>query len=337
MNPVAPRLLGLLALAAMGSACLGAASQTAKPNHVANAHVGVRIVLADVRDLRGTVVTLGRHPSVRSIPLPGRSGGDPPVNLAAVGGGLVFYGRDGPYALPGSLAGGSRRIRRGLYFIPSATPGRVWVAIQDPHQPGLRLVRRVVEVTTAGRTVVSTRNRPPTRNIVAAVRAGLLVQTNRGMSIWDPRTGRTVRTLTGSFPAAVHGNLIAWCAFRCPSMHVTDLTDGTDRVIPHIGRHPWEETYAGAISADGRHLALPIEAGGAQRVAVVDLRSGRGRLIGGPHLAAVYRPLGWDRAREALYYVAAGGRLARYRVGARRAVALPARLSGQFVDMAILG
>jgi hypothetical protein len=170
---------------------------------------GVRIVLADVHDLRGTVVTLGRHPSVRSIPLPGRSGGDPPVNLAAVGGGLVFYGRDGPYALPGSLAGGSRRIHRGLYFVPSATPGRVWVAIQDPRRPGLRLVRRVVEVTTAGTPVVASRHRPPTRNIVAAVRAGLVVETTRGMSVWDPRTGRTVRTLPGAFPAAVRGNLVA--------------------------------------------------------------------------------------------------------------------------------
>ena len=304
---------------------------------MAKAPPGVRIVLADVRDLRGTVVTLGRHPSVRSIPLPGRSGGDPPVNLAAVGGGLVFYGRDGPYALPGSLAGGSRRIHRGLYFVPSATPGRVWVAIQDPRRPGLRLVRRVVEVTTAGTPVVASRHRPPTRNIVAAVRAGLVVETTRGMSVWDPRTGRTVRTLPGAFPAAVHGNLVAWCAFRCPAMHVTDVTDGSDRVIPHIGRHPWEETDAGAISAGGRYLALPIRVAGAQRVAVVDLRSGRGRLIGGPHLAAAYRPLGWDPARGALYYVTAGGRLARYRVGARRAVALPAHLSGQFVNMAILG
>jgi hypothetical protein len=337
VNAVVPRLVGLLALAVMGSACHDAASHLGKPEHVARAHAGVRIVLADVRDLRGTVVTLGRHPSVRSVALPGRSGGDPPVNLAAVGGGLVFYGRDGPYALPGSLSGGSRRIHRGLFFVPSATPGRVWVAIQDLHRPDMRLVRRVVEVTTAGKPVVVTRHRPPTRNIVGAVRAGLVVQTNRGISIWDPRTGRTVRTLPGSFPAAVHGNLIAWCAFRCPAMHVTDLTDGTDRVVPRIGRHPWEETYGGAISADGRYLALPIKAGGAQRVALVDLRSDTSRLIAGPRPAAVYRPLGWDPRRDTLYYVAAGARLARYRVGARRAVGLAARLSGQFVNIAVLG
>lgn len=334
----AVRLPCLLALAAVGSACAGGNSpHSARPVPVAKARSKVRIVLADARDPRGTVVTLGRHPTVRSIALPGRTGGDPPVDLAAVGGGIVFYGRDGPYALPGSLTGPSRRLRRGLYFVPSATPGRVWVAIQDPRQPDLRLVRRVVEVTSTGSAVVSPRHRPPTRNIVAAVHAGLVVDTDAGIAIWDPRTGRTLRTLPGSFPAAVHGNLIAWCAFRCPAMHVTDAATGGDRVIPHIGRHPWEETYGGAISADGRYLALPIRIGRAQRVALVDLRTGRGRLIAGPHLATVYRPLGWDPARDALYYVTAGGRLACYRVGAPRAVAFDARLPGQFVSIAVLG
>jgi hypothetical protein len=327
----------LILMVAAGSACLGRAAPASKPEHVARAQAAVRIVLADARDLRGTVVTLGERPTVSSIPLPGRSGGDPPVNLAAVGGGVVFYGRDGPYALPGSLAGPSRRLHRGLYFVPSATPGRVWVAIADPRRPDLRLVRRVVEVTGTGSAVVSPRHRPPTRNIVAAVRAGLVVETDAGIAIWDPRTGRTLRTLPGSFPAAVHGNLIAWCAFRCPAMHVTDAATGADRVIPHIGRHPWEETYGSAISADGRYLALPIRIGRDQRVALVDLRTGGGRLIAGPRLATVYRPLGWDPARDALYYVTAGGRLACYRAGARRAVALDAHLPGQFVSIAVLG
>jgi hypothetical protein len=329
-------LLWPAVLAVAGSACLGGAAPAANPEHVARAHAPVRILLADARDLRGTVVTLGRHPTVTSIPLPGRSGGDPPVNLAAVGGAVVFYGRDGPYAMPASLAEGSRRLRRGLYFLPSATPGRVWVAIQDPREPDMRLVRRVVEVTAAGSPVLSSGHRPPTRNIVAAVREGLVVETDAGIAIWDPRTGRTVRTLAGSFPAAVHGNAIAWCALRCPVMHVTDADTGGDRVIPHIGRHPWEETYGGAISSDGRYLGLPIKVGGAQRVALVDLRSGRGRLIGGPHLAAVYQSLGWDPARDSLYYAAAGGRLARYRIGAGRAVPLPVHVAGAFTNLAIL-
>jgi hypothetical protein len=329
-------VVSLVVLAAAGSACLGGASHAATPGNGPRGHAAVRIVLADARDLRGTVVTLGWHPTVSSVALPGRTGGDPPVNLAAVGGGLVFYGRDGPYAFPGSLAGRSRRLHRGLYFVPSATPGRVWVAIEDPREPDMRLVGRVVEVTTTGRPVRSSRHRPPTRNIVAAARAGLVVETDRGLAIWDPRTGRTVRTLPGSFPAAVHGNLVAWCAVRCPAMHVTDVAKGADRVIPHVGRHRWEETYGGAISADGRYLALPIRVGGVQRVALADLRLGRSRLLRGPHLAAVYPALGWDPARDSLYYVTAGGSVARYGVDASRAVSLGVHVAGGFTNLAIL-
>lgn len=172
---------------------------------------------------------------------------------------------------------------------------------------------------------------------MAAVRAGLVVETRSGLAIWNPRTGRTVRTLPGAFPAAVHGNLIAWCAVRCPALHVTDLTRGRDRVIPHVGRHPWEDPYGCAISADGRYLALPIGIHSAQRVAVVDLRSGRGRLIGGPPLEPDYRTLGWDPGRDTLYYVTAGERIARYPAGAARAVALAARVPGKFAGIAILG
>jgi hypothetical protein len=171
----------------------------------------VRIVLADARDLRATVVTVGRHPSVSSIALPGRSGGDPPVNLAAVGGGLVF------------------------------------------------------------------------------------------------------------------------------ETDVTEVATGGDRVMPHVGRRPWEETYGGAISADGRYLALPLAIGCVQRVALVDVRLDRSRLLRGPRLAAASQPLGWDPVGDTLFYVTAGDAVARYRPGAGRAVSLPVHLAGPFVGIAVLG
>lgn len=105
---------------------------------------------------------------------------------------------------------------------------------------------------------------------------------------------------------------------------------------PARRRHPWEETYAGAISADGRYLGLPIAVGGGRRVALVDLRSDTSRLVAGPRLASTHQALGWDRVRDALYYVTAGGVLARYRVGAPRATALPVRLSGDYTNLAVL-
>jgi hypothetical protein len=118
---------------------------------------------------------------------------------------------------------------------------------------------------------------------------------------------------------------------------VTDAATGRDRVIPHVGRHPWEETYGGAISADGRYLALPIRIGRAQRVALVDLRRDTSRLISGPCLAAAHPALGWDPARDSLYYATAGGAVARYPVGAAHSVSLPVHVAGGFTSLAVLG
>jgi len=119
-------------------------------------------------------------------------------------------------------------------------------------------------------------------------------------------------------------------------MHITDAADGSDRVVPHVRHVPWEASYDGAFSADGRYLALPIKAGRAERVVLVDVRADTSRLIGGPRLATIYPLFGWAPGNT-LYYVTGGGALARYVVGGRRATALPGRLSGHFTNIAILG
>jgi hypothetical protein len=106
-------------------------------------------------------------------------------------------------------------------------------------------------------------------------------------------------------------------------------------VIPHVARRAWE-TAGGAISADGWYLALPIRVSRAQRVALVDLRRETSRLIPGPRLATGYPALGWDPTRDALYYVTAGGAVARYRAGAARAVSLPVHVVGGFTSLAVL-
>ncbi|MEP6641636.1 MAG: hypothetical protein ABJB93_06975 [Gaiellales bacterium] len=171
---------------------------------------------------------------------------------------------------------------------------------------------------------------------MSAVLAGLVVQKRAGLAVWDPRTGATLRTLPGSFVAATHGNLIAWCAHGCPVMHVTDAASGRDHVIPHIGHRAWEETYRGAISPDGRYLALPIHVGHGQQVALVDLRSTTSRLIPGSHLDTNYGTIAWDPAVDTVYFTAGGGRIMRYQIGHATAIALPVHLHGQFTNMAII-
>jgi hypothetical protein len=248
----------------------------------------------------------------------------------------VFYGRDGTYALPASFDAPSRRLHRGLYFIPSATSGRVWIAIQDRHLPDQRLVSRVIEVNVAGKTVTTSSHRPPTRNITNALPIGLVVQGRSDLMIWDPRTGKTLRTLPGVFPAATHGNLVAWCAHGCAEMHLTDALTGADRILPRVGRHPWEETYGGSISPDGRYLALPIHVANTDQVALVDLRSDTSRLIPASRLATFYWSLAWAPTGHTLYFTAGAGRIMRYQVGQPAATTIPVKLHGQFLNIAIL-
>ncbi|MEP6641637.1 MAG: hypothetical protein ABJB93_06980 [Gaiellales bacterium] len=134
------RLLAVLTFLAVGSACSGySVVATISSSTTATTSAPTRIILAALLDQRGTVVTLGSRTPVRSVLLPGRSPGDPPVDLAATGGDLVFYGRDGTYAMPASLAAPSRRLHRGLYFILPATPATSWKsrppAGRSPHRP----------------------------------------------------------------------------------------------------------------------------------------------------------------------------------------------------------
>ena len=46
---------------------------------------------------------------------------------------------------------------------------------------------------------------------------------------------------------------------------------------------------------------------------------------------------GWDPARDALYYATSGAGVARYRVGAGRALPLPVHVAGGFTNLAVLG
>jgi hypothetical protein len=330
-----PATILMAATVAMLAACSSGIHAARSPTP-GTRHAATRIVLADLLDQRATVVTLGRRATVSSLPLTGRSPGDPPVNLAATGGSLVFYGRDGTYAMPASFDAPSRRLHRGLYFIPSATSGRVWIAIQDTHLPDQRLVSRVIEVNVAGKTVSTSAHRPPTRNITNALRIGLVVQGRSDLLIWDPRTGRTLRTLPGVFPAATHGNLVAWCAHGCAAMHLTDALTGADRVVPRVGRHPWEETYGGSISPDGHYLALPIQVANTDQVALVDLRADTSRLIPASHLATVDWSLAWAPTGDTFYFTAGAGRIMRYQVGQPAATTLPVKLHGQFRNITIL-
>jgi hypothetical protein len=76
-----------------------------------------------------------------------------------------------------------------------------------------------------------------------------------------------LRRLPGPFPLDTHGSLVAWCADRCPAVHVTDIGTGADTAITPGRRFEFEESYEGAFSPDGSLLAAPVRTPGGRWVA----------------------------------------------------------------------
>ncbi len=94
--------------------------------------------------------------------------------------------------------------------MPSASEGRVWLALLDPESPEtIRNLRALREVTVDGRVTVPDSGPPPCRGptVLAAVTDGLLCQDEDGVRVWNPATGDVIRDLPGPFVAATHGNL----------------------------------------------------------------------------------------------------------------------------------
>ena len=271
----------------------------------------------------------GRPRIVRGI---ATRGGDPPMRVLRTGGRLVYHGAAGVRAIDLALKEPPERLGATGYFIPSATDGRVWLMFLDKHE---RDLARVAEVTVDGR--VTTRGgKPPCRgvSVLRATAEALLCQDDASRQLaFDPETGRVLRRLPGPFPLDTHGSRVAWCAERCPELHLTDVAGGSDTEVEPGPGFRFEETYEGAFSPDGSLLAAPVRTCGGRRVALVDVDAGTARVIAGPRLAG-YRNLAWSSSGRRLYYNAGRGRIAAYDRASGRTRLLPFRLSSQVLDMA---
>ena len=248
------------------------------------------------------------------------SPGDPPFMVMATDHGVVTFGHDSTYAFGSRLWEPARNLGGSTYFVPSSTPGRLWLVL--PQRRGVR------EVDSYGNVWFRHGARAPRWAITGAVDGGMLIQPDRGLAVWDPRTGRVVRRLPGTFPAATKGSSVASCAFRCPVLHVTETRTGSDTAIrPHGFR--FIEGYEGAYSPSGGLIAVP--ANGGRRVAIVNDDAGTASLLQGPRLAYPYSLLAWSSSGW-LFYNAGNGRIAAWRPGSGRARLLPVRVPA-FTDM----
>ncbi len=233
--------------------------------------------------------------------LRGLSGGDPPYMIAFTGGRLVTFalGRTTSYS---PAVDDRRSLGEAWFFVPSATPGRVWNILLTPHSNVT--FRGVREVTVDGRVTFARHEKVPGWP-VGAVTEGIVLQKRR-LEVWNPATGKIVRKLPATFPVAFRGSLAASCADPCHGVHLTDTATGADRVVP--GEFA---AFEGAFSPDGKLLALPASG---RRLAIVDVAAGTVALVPGARLDKTYQRLTWASSGW-IFYKAPGGKVGAWRPG----------------------
>ena len=252
--------------------------------------------------------------------------GDPLEVIHATEGRLVYYGSHGTtFSIDVALSETPRRLGASLYFVPSATPGRVWLRStpRSNPQPARRIGIR--EVGVDGRTFVDGEmTRPPCRGawIVAAVRRAVLCQVGSpaGMVAASPRTGKRLGQVRGAtFPLATGGDLVAACGEPCPRLQVRDPIAKTGFALPHGPAFRWEAGYEGAFTPDQSLLAVPVRRAEAHRyrdngraIALVDVGAREAHLIDGSTIRRG-APVTFSSTGETLFWVDEEGAVTEYR------------------------
>ena len=255
--------------------------------------------------------------------------GDPPERLDWTGGRLVFYGARGISAADRDLDGSPQRLGDASYFLPSAKRGRVWLISASWRDRKAE----VAEVSVHGRVMSRSTVRVPCRvsgSIVAAASGALLCQRRSGLTAFDPATGRVIRQISGAFPLATAGPLVASCGRLCPEIRVTNIRTGRARKIRPGRSFRFAESYDGAFSPDRSLLAVPVDK--YSRVALIDVRRGSVRVLTGSRLDA-YGELTWSSSGD-LFFAGGRGLIMRYRPGAPRVTHLSVRVHAPLLGLA---
>jgi hypothetical protein len=257
------------------------------------------------------------------------SPGDPNYLIDATGGRLVVYGHDHTYSFGPAAREPARSLGESWFFVPSATPGRVWLALLG--NPRTLRLRGLREVTARGATTAVT-GRPPSWPM-AALSTGLVIQ-RRTLELWNPRHPSSTRPLPGVFPVATRGSVLASCNDPCPRLYITDTRRGAGSAIGAPAGVRFMPGYGqGAFSPDGDLLALPAAAArGRSVVVLLDLASRHARVLAGASLSGDSPLIAWGRSGW-LYFNSPGGHIAAYPPGGQAARLLPVRVRGS-IDIA---
>jgi hypothetical protein len=258
--------------------------------------------------------------------------------VLAVGDRVVLSGSRGrrlvARSLPLDLTGAGRSLGAADTFVASETPGRVWLGRWT--RLGTRTARvSLREVDATGRPVVRATVRIPRWGLLeGVVNDGFVLSHERGLTL--RRDAAEPRSFRGAWLLAAGGSRFAWCRpdagwAACGRLRIWSAD--TDRTLdPPIGVRPRLGGDA-AFSPDRQRLALPVRTGGRDRVAVVDVASGRWNVARGARLAD-YRSMAWSPSGRWLYFTGSRDRVLGWRVGADRPVPLPIHPGGTVMSIA---
>ncbi|HTE60568.1 MAG TPA: hypothetical protein VK631_09475 [Solirubrobacteraceae bacterium] len=306
----------------------------ARPGHASGIEPDGLLVLAVLSPERA-VVADPRTGETRERRVPGGTFCHGP--LLAVGDRVVLSGLRGsrPVArsLPLSLTGAGRPLGAAdTVMVASAVPGRVWLGRWT--RLGTRAARvSLREVDAAGRPVARATARILRWGLLeGVVDDGFVLSDEHGLTL--RRGAAESRSFRGAWMLATGGSRFAWCRpgdAGCRRIRIWSADSDRTLEPPTGVRLPLGGDAS--FSPDGRRLALPVRTGGRDRVAVVDVASGRWTVAHGARLAD-YRSIAWSPSGRWLYFTGSRDRVLGWRVGAAEPVALPIRPDGTVMSIA---
>jgi hypothetical protein len=218
--------------------------------------------------------------------LPEIAGGDFPWQIVEVGGYLVYNGTSGVSAVTSSFKGGVRLLGRATYFVPSATPGHVWLVYRRATGPGSATTTTVQLVSVSSGILGPRIALPHDTYLVQGSDEGLLLASQAGeLELWQP--GRQPATL-GSLGAGIEGagfasnaSLVAYgtgcraaqttthiAVTLCSALQVIDVVTGRRLSFPApAGTAGWVPPSFGAnygLAPNGKWLAAEAATSPAQ-------------------------------------------------------------------------
>ena len=225
---------------------------------------------------RGIIVEAGNGARLRVFHLD--TGAETDVNVPVAqypdrplvtGGAVVFLSGGNAYALASPFDGTPKLLGAAEHVFASVNPGRPWIIVNTPEG----FAAQMVDVT--GGAVTVRIPLPDGLTPLADMVGGLVMQDRDGtLRLFDTEAGRVLCTIGDAGLAAgdrvvlaTHDTLVAWRACnngqQC-SLHLTDVSAGTDRVIAA----PDGSTSflaGGALSPDGTTLAAFVDQSDAAR------------------------------------------------------------------------